>query len=571
MTLTLRKGLALILALTWTIPRALSAAASPGAGDAEPPRLIYTDVVAGPARGGENDQGAYLSLFGMHFGREGLGKRVKVYIGRDEAGAYRYLGVSRGRNDIDQITVQVGQLRSAAAGDVLPIRIIVDGRISNIDHTFRVQPGNFLYVDNERGNDATAKLNDPMHPWQHVQTPDARGGALGAAHPGDFVILRGGDTPYSDLGRNERWFRFRFTTGSAPTGAQGTGYIAIVAYPGETVRYTPPPGSYGGIHGIDGVEYPGFSSWIVISGLVIEGGGRDVRDAPINLQARSNHWRIVNNEIGPWAAEDGSHGPEARAGGISGNGRDLRILGNHIRDIGGGALNHCIYLDTGSADVEIAYNQIEHCMGGNIIQTYDNLGSGDLSGISIHHNLMHDGNRFGLNIADGTRSARIWNNIVYSTRLASLRLHVERSAPADLIVEYNTFARPNLREGARQAAVLNDGTLRGRALIMNNLFIIDADSRTQSLFNNTTEDAIALRRNYWYVSNGLRQSAPDSDRPQRRGNPLKRPARAGDFQLLPAGPASGAAAGESVADDFSFRARPRSGASIGALQCCTQP
>ena len=35
------------------------------------PRILYTDALAGPNVGGENDKGMYLSVFGVGFGASG--------------------------------------------------------------------------------------------------------------------------------------------------------------------------------------------------------------------------------------------------------------------------------------------------------------------------------------------------------------------------------------------------------------------------------------------------------------------------------------------------------------------
>ena len=123
------------------------------------PRVLYTDALAGPNAGGENDKGMYLSIFGVGFGATGLGSRVKVFVGDAEVDNYRYLGASRGRPDIQQITVQVGSLGNPKPGEPLPIKVVADGVASNVDHTFTVQPGDFYFVST-RGNDATAAKND---------------------------------------------------------------------------------------------------------------------------------------------------------------------------------------------------------------------------------------------------------------------------------------------------------------------------------------------------------------------------------------------------------------------------
>ena len=84
------------------------------------PHVSYTDIVSGPNNGGENGKGIYLSIFGTDFGSAGLGSTVKVFINNVEVDNYRYLGASKGRPDIQQITVQVGALGNPTPGTALP-------------------------------------------------------------------------------------------------------------------------------------------------------------------------------------------------------------------------------------------------------------------------------------------------------------------------------------------------------------------------------------------------------------------------------------------------------------------
>src|SRR4051794_26951427 len=87
------------------------------------PLVLYTDIASGPNTGGENNRGAYLSIFGKNFGSNGLGSRVHVTIGGVEVADYRYLGASKGRADIQQLTVQVGALGTPTPGVPLAIQV----------------------------------------------------------------------------------------------------------------------------------------------------------------------------------------------------------------------------------------------------------------------------------------------------------------------------------------------------------------------------------------------------------------------------------------------------------------
>lgn len=553
------------------------------------PYVLYTDLVAGPTHGGENDKGVYLSIFGKNFGTSipgaVLGTHIKVFIGGVEVDNYRTLGASKGRGDISQLTVQVGALGNPPAGVELPIQVVVNGAGSNTNHTFIVQPGDILFVDNVSGDDATAVKNDIARPWRHVQTPNScpadcvtEGGALSpfVVNPGDVIVMRGRGTAWTDVGVENRFARFRHETGTRPSGERGDGYIALMAYPGEDVHIVPQPNTSGGIHGIDGDAYPEFSKWIVISGLRIEGGDGSVNDGPINLQAHSDHWRVVNNELFNWAAP-----ATAKSAAISGNGAHVEILGNRIHDIGGGTENHGMYFDTGAADVEVAYNEIVNVAQGNLIQTFDNLGTEELNNLNIHHNLLHDGGRYGLNISGGTHSLNAWNNVIYNTAFAGVRFSVKSTPSSRFVVVHNTLYNTNTQLAAADthAPILNDWNLNsGAAVIANNIIhagpLAIAPQTVNCYFIDSGDgSAIHIKRNLWY---GRGRSAPPlQDLDPVAGtdllDPLFADPSAGDFNLLPGSPAIqqgvSSAMPFNVVDDFHQIPRPTASApDVGAYQ-----
>lgn len=533
------------------------------------PYVLYTDLVAGPNTGGENNKGVYLSIFGTNFGGTGAGSTVKVFINDVEVDNYRYLGTSRGRPDIQQITVQVGALGNPAPGTPLPVKVTVNGVASNTNNTFTVQPGDILFVS-QTGNDSTAVKNDIAHPWRNAQTP-SEGGALGAVAPGDVVVLRGGPSVvWSDIGYDNRWFRFRHVTGNAPTGVKGHGYVSIIAYPGEEVHYVPPGATSGGIHGI-GESFPEFSDWIVISGLHIESVATSASDgAPINLQVASDHWRVVNNEVGPWPAPANVGD---KAGGVVGNGKVVAILGNNIHDIGGGTENHGIYMDSGSADVEIAYNVIHDVVSGNLLQTYDNVGGAPLERIAVHHNVLYSGGRYGLNISTGTHTYTAWNNIIYNTALAGVRFSVEADSGTSFAILHNTIFDANTSTSPPNGGIANDWNLNaGTALVEHNIIAVDSTSRALEYIDDSgSGSAIKVQRNLYF---GLRKGPSSLDSDPVGGTDTNDPKfvdLAGhDFSLAAGSPAIDQATLTmpfSIGDDFRLKVRP-SGAmpDIGAYE-----
>jgi hypothetical protein len=173
---------------------AFAAIAASAAAPYSAPIVLYTDIASGPNSGGENGHGAYLSIFGKNFGSVGLGSTVTVTIGGVAVDNYRYLGPSKGRADVEQITVQVGALGNPKPGIALPIQVVVDATGSNTNQTFVVNPGRMLFVDNVHGVDATAVPGDIAHPYRHVQVADTSKAAYGAMQAGDIIVMRGTST-----------------------------------------------------------------------------------------------------------------------------------------------------------------------------------------------------------------------------------------------------------------------------------------------------------------------------------------------------------------------------------------
>lgn len=344
----------------------------------------------------------------------------------------------------------------------------VEVRVGNLKstsftpQTFMVNPGRILYVSLE-GNDATAVVGDIRHPWRHAQTSgNASSGAWGAARPGDMIVMRGGlwtDVGFGNAGRLY-FVKFYGNGGTAPTGVAGTGPISFTAYPTEEVVIHPPVaavyGVFDGLKSSDSLDAggsPNYSQWITISNLVISTGG--INDGPINLESGSNNWRVVNNDLSA---------PDAitnRAAGVTGNGRNEAVLGNHIHDVAGTGsrgetlLDHGIYIDSGS-DWELAYNRIENITGGNGIQLY-NSGhvTPTIDNVNIHHNWIHDLNKHGLNVGDTSGAGiRIWSNVVYRTRGACWRNHSVDLQDAK--IWNNTFYDCNTGNYPSGAAIMND-------------------------------------------------------------------------------------------------------------------
>ena len=461
------------------------------------PLVLYTDILSGPNTGGENNKGIYLSIFGKNFGSTGLGTNTKVFINNIEVDNYRYLGPSRGRPDIQQITVQIGAIGNPTPGVALPIRVSLQGLNSNTDQTFMVLPGNIYFVSHS-GSDTNAGTF--ASPFRHVQTqannnfystqPATVAGAWGRVNPGDFIVMRGdGGTPWIDLGYQDYFLRTQNKSGSAPGVAStltnsttsglvtGTGPITVMGYPAENVQIISNVGISGGtdkgaiaaadsvrIGNACGCQGGRYGEWITITNLIIRG---DKYDGAINTEGNTNpgtvfggasNWRVVNNDLSAPGAEN-----NAKAGGIAGNGFGQFFVGNNIHDVCDGQpellpgpcsgsaganphQNHGIYID-GDGSYEIAYNQIRNISGGNSISLFGSGTNGNIpiNNVSIHHNLIDGSEKFGINLSDEVGSGiLIYNNIIANIQFSAIRVN-NSSTTINAKIYNNTIYNANIQ------------------------------------------------------------------------------------------------------------------------------
>jgi hypothetical protein len=504
------------------------ASASTGA-----PVVLYTDIVSGPNTGGEGNAGVYLSIFGKNFGS--TLSSVHAYINGVEVAKYIYLGSSKGRTDIQQLSVQIGALGNPTLGTALPIKVVVGGVASNTDKMFTVNPGRMIFVD-PNGNDSTAVVNDITHPYKTVQTPDLKGGAWGQVQPGDFIVLRKGT--HTGVGKENYFMRFitstasGYASGTAPTGKAGSGPITLMGYPNEDafINGDASIDVNGCLSGLNGNTFPNAGKWVVIADLRIEGGGYD---GPISEEVGGNNWRIINNELTAYTgvtwpmvdAYNAAHGLPAgsqaglspsRMAGITGNGLNSFWLGNNIHDINGsdcshvgtngkpspnctGSEAHGIYID-GFGSYEVAYNHIHDIKSGKGFQSYA-TGSNDLDSsgyvqnpevdnVNLHHNLIHNVLTYGINVADSAKAGWvISNNVVYSSGNEGLSFNTMTLVNAKI---YN-----NTILGG---SVNNWGSLGGAVDVQNN--IVDPSAFGPGNLNGTFKNNLWLNSSSGSVSFG---------------------------------------------------------------------
>ncbi len=352
------------------------------------PKIFYTDIMTGPNSGGENDKGAYLTVFGAGFGvAQG---DSQITINNVPVATYKYWSDTK-------ITVQPG---SEVTSGVVKITVGSES-FSSPAITFTVTRGEIYFVA-LNGSDSSGQAGNINRPFRSAQKTLDRS----SFGPGDHLVLRGGD--WTD--NNRLYHAFLSIHHKSGTAANP---MVIMGYPTDTVNIlrTPTNGITRGLH-----------SWATNGHFVLanfhvnmNGGGGSC----VNLTPGSENIRVVNIEgQGMWEDSGGSAC-------IEGSGKRYRILGNHVHHNGGSKLYHALYFDgrdtTGPNDIEIAYNHIHHQTGGRGIQIYGDTGT-LINNVRVHHNVIHhiplDGILFGRDSGTGFQA---YNNIIYRTADGSLR------------------------------------------------------------------------------------------------------------------------------------------------------
>ena len=368
------------------------------------PHIFYTDITSGPNTGGEGNNGAYLSIFGTNFGASLA--NIKVYINGGEVARYLYLGASRGRPDIQQLSVQLGP--SVATGAV---QVAVGGVGSNTDQIFTVRSGNIYFVSPNGNNANSGTFSSP---WATIDVAKSR------LFPGDLLYaMDGASQTVNDTVANNGDGALRIaTSNSSARAGTATQPITIAAYPNATVTIGDP--TIG-----NGIRT--YLPYWTFSGLTLVGGNQqfslafDVSDYLVSGTGTIAGLRIVNNNL-----TSGYYGLEFDSVSSS------KVIGNKIHDTPHTAI---YYGGTGvpASDIEYGWNQIYNVgpnaqgMGSYGIKLYYAWTSGPppanryLSGVSIHDNTIHDIVGSGI-LAGGAdwggypwlKDVTVYNNVIYN-------------------------------------------------------------------------------------------------------------------------------------------------------------
>jgi IPT/TIG domain len=343
-----------------------------------PPAIFYSDLQSGPNSGGENNNGAYVTIYGARFGATQGGSYVTIGSGK----AVNYKLWTDGK-----VSFQLGP--AASSGNIA----ITTASGTSTGVPFTVRAGHIYFVGlngNDGGNGSFAS------PWRTIVK------AKNTLAPGDIAYIMNGvtqagvDNYSSDLSIQSAG------TASSP--------LALVAYPGATVTI----GTNSATYGARTPAISGAKDYWVLAGLQIRGlTGLDL----VNVTG----WRIVGNDF---SCPDGSGQTACVHTDTTTN---LKFYGNYVHNVGdtSGTIDkyyHGVYFTTNSNHIDVGWNTVvpnptqSTTSGGcRAIQFYSTGGS-DQFDLHVHDNLIHDAICDGINFStvnpDGG-TVEAYNNVIY--------------------------------------------------------------------------------------------------------------------------------------------------------------
>ncbi|MGB9123447.1 MAG: choice-of-anchor D domain-containing protein [Candidatus Angelobacter sp.] len=334
------------------------------------PTAIFTDLQSGPNAGGQNNQGAIVTVYGFGFGA--TRGTSTLTIGGAQPAAYLLWSDNK-------ISFQVGN--SAITGNIV---VNVAGVGSSNAMPFTVRSGRIFFVA-PGGSDANA--GSFTAPWATVKH------AKNSAQAGDIIYLTNGVNETGLDGSSA-------TLAIAKSGSSGLP-IAMIAYPGASATIGSATGQpYG-------VRTTATSSYWVLAGINLRGAFSAL------TVANSSNWRVLGSDI---SCPNGS-GTGACVE-FSG-GQNLVLYRNHIHDNGSTTstsikLYQAVQFESGANRIDVGWNEIANTRSCRALQFYSD--TTPLFNIKVRNNVIHDSRCDGINFAtiDPSQGAVMaYNNVIY--------------------------------------------------------------------------------------------------------------------------------------------------------------
>jgi len=333
--------------------------------EAGAPRLFFTDLESAPNTGGQDDLGAFVTLYGEGFGDQR--NHSTVTLGGKEVAAYVIWGENNTfARGLDKIVVVLGPENSG--GDF----IVTVGEASSNPLPFRIHSGHIYFVSPEGSNESDGSFDQPWGTAAFAKNNLA---------PGDIVYLMDG---VEELSEDNYGAALSLENSGEPDAPK-----AIVVYPGARALI----GSTDLEFGLRVPNNPDTlaNDW-VLAGLTLRGY---VQAMDIGGSG-SSRWRVVGNDIS-CPIGDGQTGCFAAA-----LASHILFLGNEVHDISTQANQqpskqyHAVYFTTDSNHIEVGWNDIHDNRTCRAIQFHSSplctpdCGPSDTTGFNQYDLIVHD-------------------------------------------------------------------------------------------------------------------------------------------------------------------------------------
>lgn len=529
------------------------------------PVIFYTDIVSGPKTGGENNNGAYLSIFGKGFGTFRGSSTVK--IGGGEVAVYKVWSDT-------EVSVQLGPAVSSGS-----IVLTTSAGSAIGPDSFTVRPGSFYFVSlSGTDNGSCGAIGSPCRTPNYVR-------GLGAFGAGDFIIVRGGTYDINDGTNNldlHNWLSVRGVDGSSGSP------ITFMGYPGETVtvqiddntsHFWRPCCSTG-------------ADWWVVADFDISLESSSARAllmaSPGTCDGAEtdfvHNMRIVNLDI------DGNGVSTSDTGGTPFEiveAENVKAFGIDIHDTTdtGGARTHVIYISGRARNIEVGYGHLYNLLATRaVIHLHVNNNSGcwgkkSITDIYLHDLDIHNTNGQAIQPDGGTGDIYIYNNVIYDSPNGSGIANYPdvlslRGAGGELEAHiYNNTIYVNPNSTGEIIGVGFGASYCPISVTLTNNIFVTTDSKDAYMSDNNGcvpgTTILASDYNNYYGSSGRYPGLGSAGAHDVNSDPLFVNAGSADFNLQSGSPAIDAGTTTGAVRDFGGDIRPQGGAfDIGAYEYC---